>query len=72
MCLVVYRSASKTRPKPMALRRMEVVYTGVRSVFCKRRQQTLSTAELLHGTANNKGDEETGVQSEIHSSGWRS
>lgn len=38
MCLVVYRSASKTRPKPMALRRMEVVYTGVRSVFCRRRQ----------------------------------
>ena len=33
MCSNVARSASNTSPTPMALRRSEVVYTGVRKVF---------------------------------------
>ena len=35
LCSVVWRSASNTRPTPMALRRSDVTYTGVRNVFWK-------------------------------------
>jgi len=49
MCLVVNRSASNTRPTPMAFLRMDVVYTGVRSVFCwgAERHHNHKTADLL-------------------------
>ena len=33
MCSSVVRSASNTRPTPIALRRVDVVYTGVQYVF---------------------------------------
>lgn len=58
MCLVVNRSASNTNPTPIAFLLSEVVYTGVRSVFCsiKHRQNVgeLNAVEMPNKTVFQK------------------
>ena len=41
MCSCVAKSASKTRPTPIALRRSDVTYTGVLKVFCKAKDMLI-------------------------------
>lgn len=43
MCMVVNRSASNTNPTPIAFLRKDVVYTGVRSVFCRAKHTKIHT-----------------------------
>lgn len=41
ICMVVNRSASNTNPTPIAFLLKDVVYTGVRSVFCGTKHKSI-------------------------------